>query len=43
MADLTPTAEMAEAASRGLRQLRFDHRPQRQLLPLPQLWQQHGL
>ena len=27
----------------GLRQLRRDHRPQRQLLPLPQLRQQHGL
>ena len=26
-----------------LRQLRRDHRPQRQLLPLPQLRQQHGL
>ena len=27
----------------GVRQLRRDHRPQRQLLPVPQLRQQHGL
>ena len=27
----------------GVRQLRSDHRPQRQLLSVLQLWQQHGL
>ena len=41
--DAQPAVRRFPERRTHVRQLRSHHRPQRQLLPVPQLWQQHGV